>query len=390
MHYQLTKEQEALKKRARDFLEKEIVPIANQRDRLGILTKEEIKKYIAMLSPLGYVIGHVPKEWGGMGLSFLEQELLQEELARAWSSLCQTLDAHLAMVVQVAQVGTEDQKKRLVPKGMTGEYLFCDMMSEPDAGSDTRNIKTTAILEGDHYVVNGVKRWSTNGTLADVGILSALSDPDLFAKTHREGVVRLIVEKEVSPWVARDLPFIGNRAGNTGEIAFKNCRVPKENLYNPQGYVDEMATRGVARVMVAVMLLGGMQAALDASIDYCKKRIQFGRPIGGFQLVQEMIAEMIIDVEATRLLTYRACELIDNRVRCDLEQNMAKAFAAEAAVRVTDKAIQVHGALGLTTDEGYSLERYYRDARLGGIGEGTTQIVKLVMGRRAIGIPAYV
>jgi alkylation response protein AidB-like acyl-CoA dehydrogenase len=391
MLFELGEEQQQLKKNARDFLEKEIIPIASERDKKGPFSKEEIKEYILMLKPLGYVVGPIPKEWGGGGLSFTSQMVLAEELARVWISLLSVVEQHAGIAGLIAHIGTEEQKKKFIPPALAGDSLLCEMMSEPDSGSDTRAIKTTAILDGDAYVVNGVKRWSSNGALGDVAILSALSDPELFVKSgYGEGLIRLIVEKKVSPWKARNLPLIGARAANIGEIVFENCRVPKENLLPVKGYSSQLRTRGAARVMTAIVCTGIMQAAVDDSIKYAKQRVQFGKPIGGFQLVQEMIADMVTDLEVSRLLNYRACELIDNHIRCDLEQNMAKVYATEAVKRVTDKAIQVHGALGLTTDEGYSVERYFRDARPMSIGEGTTQIAKLVMGRRLLGIQAFV
>jgi alkylation response protein AidB-like acyl-CoA dehydrogenase len=174
----------------------------------------------------------------------------------------------------------------------------------------------------------------------------------------------------------------------TGFFEFENLRVPKENLLAVTGYKENLIARGWARVLVAAWGLGIMQAALEDSIDWCKKRIAFGRPIGGLQLVQEMIADMATDLACSQMLTYRACELMDAGIRCDLEQNMAKAFATEVAKHVTDKAIQIHGARGLTTQEGFRTERYYRDAVTGQIGEGTIQIVKLVTARRILGISA--
>jgi acyl-CoA dehydrogenase len=262
-------------------------------------------------------------------------------------------------------------------------------MSEPQAGSDTTQFKTTAILDGDHYLVNGTKMWQTNGPWSDIGLMIAISDPEAYARDPRQGTVNLFLEKAVSPWKVRDLPFIGLRAGTTGYMEFENCRVPKDNLLATTGYKENLIARGWARVNIMAIGLGIMQAALEDSVSHAQKRTAFGKPIGGHQLVQEMIADMATDLECSRLLTYRAAELMDAGIRCDIEQNMCKAFASEAVKRVTDKAIQIHGARGLTTREGFRLERYYRDAAMGQIAEGTIQIVKLIIARRILGIQAF-
>jgi len=392
MRFRLPEETQKLKNEARAFLDSEIVPIAGKRDSEGPLTRDEIKTFIRMLKPYGYVVGAIPKQWGGLGQSYLTQIALHEELARAWRALAVTLGTHGGMTASIANTASRELADRIVPAAIEGDHLVCDMMSEPDAGSDTRNLKTTAVLDGDHYIVNGVKRWQTNGSLADIGVLSAVTDPKLFAKNPKEGVIRLLVEKAVSPWAARHLTLIGSAAGPIGEEVFENCRVPKANLLQPpsMGYTDQLIMRGWARTKIASVAVGVMQAALDDSIAYAKKRVQFQRKIGSFQLVQAMIADMIVDTETSRLLAFRAAELMDNGIRCEMEQSMAKVHAAQAAVRVTDKAIQIHGALGLTRGEGYHTERYFRDARLCGIGEGTTEILKLVVARKALGIQAFV
>ena len=390
MLFQLPEELKQLRQKTREFLDKEIAPIAYERDCQGPLSREEIRDFVQKLKPLGYVVGHVPEEWGGTNLSYLTKYVLGEEIGRVWVALGTTLDTHGIIAGLIARSTLPDElKNRLIPPALEGDSLMCDMMSEPESGSDSRNLKTTAILDGDAYVVNGTKVWSTNAFLADAATVSAVSDPKLFAETHRQGVVRLLVEKKASHWKARDIPFIGLRAGNTGYIEFENTRVPKENVVQSKGYEDTLITRGAARVSVAAKAVGLMQAALEDATNYAKKRIQFGKPIGGFQLIQSKIADMLCDLEASRFMVYRAAELMDSGTRCDVEQNMAKTYATEAAKRVTDQAIQIHGALGLTTNEGYRTERYYRDARLTTVGEGTTEIVKLVIGRSILGLQAF-
>ena len=234
--------------------------------------------------------------------------------------------------------------------------------------------------------------WQTNGMLADVGILTAVTDPEAYAADPRKGVISLIMDSKESPWKVRDIPFLGLRSGNTGFMEFEDCRVPAANLLHgaDKGYAQNLVARSWFRVNIAAIGVGLMQAALDDSIAWAKRREAFRKPIGGFQLVQSMLADMATDTEITRLLVYRAASLMDKGGRCDVEQCMVSSFGADAAARVTQTAMHIHGARGFTTDEGFRTERYWRDAALGYAGEGTTQIMKLVIGRRLTGIQAFV
>jgi len=389
MDFQLPAEVEKLQIELRDFMTKEIRPIADVRDQQGPLSKKELAEIIQKCNKVGYVYSWVPAEWGGKPRTYLEHVIEAEEMCRVWPALSATVDTHSGTLRLLAQTAPEEMKKRLVPPGLVGEVIACDMVSEPQAGSDTRGFRTTAILDGDYYIVNGEKMWQTNGPWSDVGVLTAIGDPEAYARNPREGVITLAIERS-SGWKVRDLPFIGLRAGMTGHFVFNNCKVPKENVLRPtgMGYQQALNVRGWARVNVAAQGLGVMQAALEDSIEWCKKRMAFDRPIGGFQLVQEMIADMATDLSCSRMLTYRAAAMMDAGVRCDLEQNMCKYFTVEASKRVTDKAIQIHGARGLTTHEGFRLERYYRDAAVGHIAEGTQNVLRLVIGRRLLGLSA--
>ncbi len=386
---------EGLKKKQKElheFLAAEIAPIADERDGQGPLSHSETVELFQKILPYGYNKCFVPKAAGGLGSTYLERSVMAEELGRAWAALAVTLDTHSGVIEMIARNGTDEHKKRWVEPALRGEILACDMVSEPQAGSDQTNLQTTAVLDGDHYVVNGKKMWQTNGVLADVGILTAVVDPEAYAADPRNGVISLIVDKQESPWKVHDLPFVGLRSGNTGFMEFENCRVPASNLLHgaDKGYAQNLVARSWFRVNIAAIGVGLMQAALDDSIAWAKRREAFRKPIGGFQLVQNMLADMATDTEVTRLLVYRAASLMDAGGRCDVEQCMVSAFGADAAVRVTQSAMQIHGARGFTTDEGFRTERYWRDAAMGYAGEGTTQIMKLVIGRRLTGIQAFV
>jgi alkylation response protein AidB-like acyl-CoA dehydrogenase len=393
MHFQLPEDIRLFQNELREFFTAEIRPIADRRDSQGPLTREELKEMFQKLKPINYMKYYTPEKYGGIKTSFLRKTILAEEHARVWPALAATIDTHAGCHEYACEVMGEKMGDRFITQGQEGDVIFCDMMSEPESGSDTRNLKTTAILDGDHFVVNGRKMWQTNGPWADFGILTAVYDPAAYAKSPREGVFHLLAEKAVSPWKVRDLPFVGLRAGTTGLFEFENMKVPKDNIMMPDmgesGYVKNLIVRGWARVDIAAMGLGIMQAALEDSIEYAKNRVAFGKPIGGHQLIQQLIAEMKIDLDASRMLVYRAAEMMDNMVRCDMEQNMCKAFTVEAGKRVADKCVQIFGGRGLTTEEGFRAERYYRDAVMGGIAEGTQQILKLVVARRLLGIQAF-
>lgn len=385
MDFDFTEEQKMLKTNVRDFLAKEIAPVVDERDRQGPFTKEEVIGYIKKLMPFGYYTGNLPEEYGGMGLNATTSAILNEELTYVWASLAATIFI-ASLAPGILLLAPEELRKKLLPRVAAGELIGCAAITEPNAGSDAAAMETTAVLDGDEYVINGTKTWISNGTIADVCNVLAVTDKS----KGPLGISMIVVEKEVSPFQSRELHKIGWRAFPTAELSFVDCRVPKNNLLGDpaEGYRRTMQQFETARSGMAIMAAGISQAAIDASIKYAQERKQFGRPIGSFQMIQEMIADMIAETEASRLLAYRALDLIDKGVRARLESSLAKAYACEAAVRVTSKAIQIHGAMGYSDE--YPVERYFRDARMLTIPDGTTQIQKLVVGREAIGIRAFV
>lgn len=385
MDFDLTEEQKMLKTNAREFLEKEIVPIADEYDRKGPLTRDEAIGFIKQLKPFGYYSGTLPEELGGAGLDNKTHGVLLEELSRAWAGLAGMVWL-AGLWSGVAQFGTEtDMAKRLVPRMMAGELIGCGGITEPNVGSNAQSIETTATLDGDEWVINGTKTWISNGQIADLCLVLAVTDKS----KGPLGISMILAEREFSPYGIRELHKLGLRAWPTDELSFVDCRVPKENLLTlaSSGYKMTMVGFELARCHLAIMSVGIAQAAIDAAIDYARERKQFGRPIGSFQMIQEMIVDMIAETEASRLLAYRAYDLIDKGERCRWQSSLAKAYATEMAIWTTSKAIQVHGAMGLS--EEYPVERYFRDARTMTIPDGTTQIQKLVVGREVIGIRAF-
>jgi len=384
MDFELTEEQKMAKAALHDFLEKEIAPIVDKREREGHpFTREEAVGYIKKLMPFGFYT--LPEEHGGVSVDPMTRAVLSEELAYVWCSLAATI--FIASGATAAVLGApEETRKRLLPRLLEGDLIGCAAITEPNAGSNAAAIETTARLDGDEWVINGTKTWISNATIADVAVVLCITDKS----KGPLGISRILVEKAVSPFETRELHKLGWYCFPTGEISFVDCRVPKENLIvDPvSGYRTQMRAFESARTGMAIMAAGICQAAIDASIKYAQQRVQFGRPIGGFQMIQEMIADMIAETEATRLLAYRAESLIAKGARARLESSLAKAFGCEAAVRVTSKAVQIHGAMGLSDE--YPVARYFRDARMLTIPDGTTQIQKLIVGRESIGLRAFV
>jgi alkylation response protein AidB-like acyl-CoA dehydrogenase len=386
MDFELTDEQKMLKDTTRRLMEKEIIPIADEYDRKkALLDRNILKGLFDKLAPLGFLAVLIPEGEGGAGLDHVSLGVLTEELFRAYASLAGVVFIQNGSR-SIYELGTQQQKGKFLPSLLKGEKILCSAITEPNVGSNPAAIETTATLEGDHFVINGTKTWISNGTISDIAIVVAQTKRGSGAS----GICHMIVEREASPYEARDLPKMGLRSFPTAELVFEDCRVPKENvLVQPgEGLKKILQLFEGARASMAIGAVGMAQAAIDASIRYAKEREQFGKPIGSFQLIQEMIADMIAETEAARLLAFRAFSLLDKGVRCDRETSLAKFYATEAAVRTTSMAIQIHGAYGLS--EEYSVERFFRDARSFTIPDGTTQIQKLIVARSVLGLSAFV
>lgn len=383
MDFEFTEEQKMLRTTVRDFLENEIAPLVDERERHGPFTREEVVGYIKKLMPFGYYIGSLPEEYGGTNLDGMTMGLLSEELARVWASLAATIGI-ASSAPRMVLGGPKEMRDRLLPRALEGDLIGCSAITEPNHGSDSGFMETMAVLDGDEWVINGTKTWISDGTVADLVGVICVTDKS----KGPLGMSQIIVEKERSPFETRELHKLGWYCFPTGELSFVDCRVPRENQLGQagMGYRTTIQAFESARSGMGVMAAGICQAAIDASIKYAQQRYQFGRPIGSFQLVQELIADMVAETEAARLLSYRAMQLIDKGERARWQSSLAKAYACEAAVNVTSKAIQVHGAMGLSDE--YPVSRYFRDARMLTIPDGTTQIQKLVIGRELIGIKA--
>jgi alkylation response protein AidB-like acyl-CoA dehydrogenase len=385
VNFDFTPEQEMVRNLAREFAEREIAPYAAENDRLERFPAEIIRK----MAPLGFLAGPIPTEYGGMGLDFIAYALLTEEIGRADSSVRTTLSVHVSLVqLTLLRWASDAQKQKYLPALARGDYLGCFALTEPNAGSDPAGMQTTAVRDGDYWVLNGTKTWISNGGVAGLAIVFAQTDR---SKGHR-GIAAFLVERDSTPgFTAREIKGkLGLRASNTAEIVLENCRVPAENLLGEVGQGMRIALSALdnGRYSVAAGCVGIIQGCIDISVKYAQTRHQFGRPIGSFQLVQEMIADMVVDYEAARYLVYRAGHLKNKGVRNTRETSIAKLFASEAAIRAANNAIQIHGGYGYSRE--VPAERYWRDARVAAIYEGTTQIQKLIIGRETLGINAIV
>ncbi len=376
--FKLSEDQEMIRETARDVAQEVIAPLASEYDK-----KEEFPwKSVKQLQELGFMSMMVDEKYGGAGLDTVSYALAMEEVSGACASTGVTMSVNNSLYAYpVEKWATEDQIEQfLIPT--ISEKLGAFALSEPDAGSDPAAMTTKAVKEGDEWVLNGNKMWITNGGAADYYVVFAITDPE--AK-HR-GISTFILKKddpgfEIGPKESK----LGIRASSTTPLTMDNCRVPEDRLLGQlgEGFKIAMNTLDGGRIGIASQSLGIGQAAIDAAIEYAKTRHAFGGPIARFQGLQWMIADSTMEIEAARLLTWKASELKDNGVKYTKEAAMAKLYSSEAAVRAADMSLQIHGGAGYSTD--FPIERYYRDAKIGAIYEGTSEILRLVIAREAIG-----
>jgi butyryl-CoA dehydrogenase len=384
MYLDLTDEQRAVREMARKFADEYIIPVARDND----INERFPGDIIERMGDLGLLGGPIPVEYGGAGLDYISHALVTEEVGKACSSVRTTISVQISLVeLSLASWGTEEQKRRYLPAMCSGKLIGCFGLTEPNAGSDPSGMETSAVADGDHWVLNGQKIWISNGGVAGLAIVFAQTDK---SKGNR-GIGAFLVDRGTPGFFTRAMHGkLGLRASNTGELILEDCRIPKGQLLGKvgEGFKVAMSALDNGRYSVAAGCVGICQGCVDASVRYAKERKQFGRAIGSFQLVQDLIARMIVDTEAARLLVFRAGHLKNQGRRCTREISIAKYFASEAAVRCALDAIQVHGSYGYSND--YPVERYLRDAKVATIYEGTSQIQKLLIASHDLGIRAFV
>ncbi|MGW1510247.1 acyl-CoA dehydrogenase family protein [Streptomyces sp. NPDC002394] len=383
MNLELSEEQEAVRRLAEDFVAREVAPHATAWDRAEEVDRGIVKK----LGAVGFLGLTIPEEYGGSGGDHLAYCLVTEELGRGDSSVRGIVSVSLGLVAKtIASWGTEEQKREWLPRLSSGEALGCFGLTEPGTGSDAGNLATRAVRDGDAYVVDGAKMFITNGTWADVVLLFARTDDT----PGHKGVSAFLVPTDTPGLTRRPVHGkLGLRGQATAELVLEDVRVPAAAMLGPEGkgFAVAMSALAKGRMSVAAGCVGIAQAALDAALRYAGEREQFGKPIASYQLVQELLSDIAVDVDAARLLTWRVADLIDRGEDFATAASKAKLYASEAAVRAANNALQVFGGYGYIDE--YPVGKLVRDARVMTLYEGTSQIQKLIIGRALTGVSAF-
>lgn len=373
--FTLTSEQELIQKTAREFAKEHLAPGVIERDDKAEFPTEQIK----VMGELGFMGMMVPEEWSGAGFDTLTYVIAMEEIAAVELATSTIMSVNNSLVCQLfVDYGTEDQKEKYLKPLAIGEKLGAYSLSEPESGSDASNMRTFAKKEGDHYVINGTKNWVTNGINGDIVILFCMTEKNVGYK----GISAFVVEKgTLGLSTGKKENKLGIRASDTCELYFENCLIPGENMIGEegQGFKVAMKALGGGRIGIAAQALGLARAALDASISYAKERKQFGKTIGEFGAIQNKLADMATEIDATRMLVWRAAKLKDDGKNYYRESSMAKLYASSTAMKAATECVQIHGGYGYMQE--YGVERLMRDAKITQIYEGTSEIQQLVIGR---------
>jgi alkylation response protein AidB-like acyl-CoA dehydrogenase len=383
--FSLTDEHQQLQRTVRDFAQSEIAPHVMEWDEASRFPAELIPK-LAELGLLGIIF---PEKYGGAGLGYIEYAIAIEELARVDGSVALIVAAHNSLCTNhIYKFGTEAQRQKYVVPLAQGKKLGCWSLTEPEAGSDAGGTRTMATRQGGCWVLNGAKTFTTNGHYADVCVAMASTDRE----KSRHGISAFIIEKGTPGFrPGKKENKLGMRASDTSEVVFSDCRVPEENLLGKQGdgFVNSLQVLDGGRISIAALALGMAQGAAGAATKYAQERKQFGKTIGEFEAIQFKLADMVTEISAAQMLVYHAAWLADKSnangggIRFTRESSMAKLYASEAAVRVANEAVQVFGGYGFIKD--YPAEKFYRDVKLCTIGEGTSEIQRLVIARHILG-----
>jgi alkylation response protein AidB-like acyl-CoA dehydrogenase len=383
MDLALTDEQTALRELARTFIDSEVVPHAAAWDRAEAVDRAIVGK----LAGVGFLGMTVPEEYGGSGGDHLSYCLMMEELGRGDTAVRGIVSVTLGLVGKtILSFGTEEQKRHWLPRLCAGESLGCFGLTEPDTGSDAASLSTRAVRDGDEWVITGSKMFITNGTWADVALV--------FARTGEpgpRGITAFLVPTDSAGFAHREIKGkLGLRGQSTGELVLDGVRVPDSARLGAEGkgFRVAMSALDKGRMSVAAGCVGLARAALEASVTYAAQRTQFGKPIAGFQLIQEMLADMAVATDAARLLVWRVADLVDRGLPFSTEASMAKLYASETSVNAANLAIQVFGGYGYLDE--YPVAKYLRDARVLTLYEGTSQVQKLLIGRALTGVNAFV
>jgi len=373
--FTLTSEQELIQKTAREFAQEHLAPGVIERDDKAEFPTGQIK----MMGELGFMGMMVPEEWGGAGFDTITFVIAMEEIAAVELATSTIMSVNNSLVCQLfTDYGTHDQKEKYLKPLANGDILGAYSLSEPQSGSDASNMRTFAKKDGDHYVINGTKNWVTNGITSDIVVLFCLTEKAIGYK----GITAFVIEKG-TPGLStgKKEDKLGIRASDTCELYFENCRIPAENRIGEegQGFKIAMKALGGGRIGIAAQALGLARAALEAAVSYAKERKQFGKAIGEFGAIQNKLADMATEIDAARMLIWRAAKLKDEGKNYTRESSMAKLFASSTAMKAATECVQIHGGYGYMQE--YGVERLMRDAKITQIYEGTSEIQQLVIGK---------
>lgn len=378
MDFSYSEELLEIKRTVREFAEREVRPHMMEWDEKQIFPKEVLKQ----LGELGFMGVLIPAEYGGSGLGYMEYATIVEELSRVDGSIGISVAAHNSLCTgHIFNSGTEEQRRRFVTPLAKGEKLGAWSLTEPEAGSDAAGTQTTARLDGNQWILNGQKTFTTHGTYGDICVAMAVTDKT----AGHHGISAFILEKGTPGFFAgKKENKLGLRASDTSTVIFEDCRIPKENLLGQpgHGFVDALKILDGGRISIAALGIGMAQGAYEAALHYSKQRKQFGKAISEFQAIQFKLADMAMEIDAARLLIYRAAWMKDKGMKTTTQSSMAKLYAGEVAVRVANECVQIHGGYGYIKE--YPAEKFYRDVKLCTIGEGTSEIQRLVIARELL------
>jgi len=378
MDFSYTDEQQHLRKSVREFAEREILPHVMEWDEASKFPMDIVKE----LGRLGLMGSIFPVEYGGSGMGYIEYVIAIEELSRVDGSVGIIVAAHTSLCSNhIFLAGTEEQKRKYIPKLATGEFIGAWGLTEPGSGSDAGSARMTAERKGNSWVLNGTKTFCTNGHYSDCAVVLAVTDKT----AHTHGLSAFIVDKDTKGFKpGKKENKLGLRASDTAELIFEDCVIPADSLLGKEGdgFIDAMRVLDGGRISIAALSLGMAQGAYEAALKYSKQRKQFGKAISEFQAIQWKLADMATEIDAARLLTMRAASLKDSGKKSTQESSMAKLYASEVAVRCANEGVQIHGGYGFIKD--YPAEKFYRDVKLCTIGEGTSEIQRMVIARQLL------
>jgi alkylation response protein AidB-like acyl-CoA dehydrogenase len=376
--FSVSENQQMAGQMAKDFAEKHIKPHVMEWDEQQHFPRELFNQF----GELGMLSVFVPEEYGGSVFGYFEYVTVIQEIAKVCGSIGLSVAAHNSLCTgHILNFGNQEQKQKWLPKLATGEWLGAWGLTEANTGSDAMRMSTTAVLEGDHYIINGAKNWITHGKSSGVAVVMARTGE----KGDSKGISAFVVERGTPGFAAgKKENKLGMRASETTEMIFDNCRIPKENLLGNEGegFKQAMKVLDGGRISIAALSLGIAKGAFEAAVAYSKERHQFGQPISNFQGISFKLADMATQIEAAEMLVMQAADLKNRRQPVTKQAAMAKYYASEVAVKVANEAVQIFGGYGYTKD--FPVEKYYRDAKLCTIGEGTSEIQKIVIGREAL------